>query len=177
MTDRSGDAAPEQSVKLLADATLGRLAKWLRLLGYDTAYVSGSDAWAVMRQARAEKRLVLTRDHKLAGWRGVRSLLIESVSLEAQLQQVWAALGVPPEPATPRCPICNHPLEAAPSDLVSERLPAYVQRTQQDCSWCPSCDQLYWRGTHWQRIETLVSRLRDEASSDTMNHQSSNAEA
>ena len=65
-------------MKLLADAMLGRLAKWLRILGYDTAYLADTDDFAVMRLARAEDRLVLTRDHALAGRRGIRTVLIES---------------------------------------------------------------------------------------------------
>jgi len=177
MIDRKGNVVSGQGVKLLADATLGRLVKWLRLLGYDTAYVPSGDEWAVMRQARAENRLILTRNRALVGRRGVRSLLIASVSLEEQLQEVWVALGSPSKPAAPRCPVCNAPLEAASAEQVSERLPVYVQRTHQDFTWCPSCDQLYWRGTHWQRIETLIHRLRDEASSDTMDKHSSNVEA
>jgi uncharacterized protein with PIN domain len=155
-------------MKLLADATLGRLAKWLRILGYDTAYLADTDDFAVMRLARAEDRLVLTRDHALAGRRGIRTVLIESERLEDQLRQVWDVIGTPPGPAHARCPVCNQPLVEAPPELVADRVPPYIHRTHARFSLCVTCDRLYWPGSHWQRIQNLVTGLRDEAGSDTM---------
>lgn len=154
--------------RLLADAMLGRLAKWLRILGYDTAYLADTDDFALLRLARAEDRLILTRDHALAARRGVRALLVKSGALQDQLRQVCAALGPPQDPALPRCPVCNHPLEAVSPDQVVDRLPVYVRRTHDQFSLCAHCDRVYWRGTHWQRMEQLLEGLRDEAGFDTM---------
>ena len=155
-------------MKLLADAMLGRLAKWLRILGYDTAYLADTDDFAVMRLARAEDRLVLTRDHALAGRRGIRTVLIESERLEDQLRQVWDVIGTPPGPEHARCPVCNQRLVEAPPELVADRVPPYVHRTHTRFSLCVTCDRLYWPGSHWQRIQDLVTGLRDEAGSDTI---------
>lgn len=153
---------------MLADAMLGRLAKWLRILGYDTAYLVDTDDFAVMRKARAEDRLILTRDRSLAERPGVRVLLVESEVLEDQLRQVWAALGPPPDPPFSRCPVCNEPLVAAAPALVATRVPPFVQRRHERFSLCTACDQLYWPGSHWQRMQALVAGLRDGAGSDTM---------
>jgi uncharacterized protein with PIN domain len=164
-------------MKLLADAMLGRLAKWLRILGYDTAYLADTDDFAVMRLARAEDRLVLTRDRGLASRRAIRVLMIVSEVLEDQLQQVWADVGLPPAGSTPRCPECNHPLMQADPALVAARVPPYVSRTQERFTFCDACDRVYWRGSHWQHMRPLIEGLgdgevpyglRDVAGSDKM---------
>ena len=155
-------------MRLLADAMLGRLAKWLRIVGYDTAYVVDTDDFAVMRLARTEGRLVLTRDRALARRRGVRALLVESEVLQDQLCQVCAAVGPPPDAAFSRCPVCNHSLVQAPAELVAARLPLYVQRAHERFSLCVACDQLYWPGSHWRRMQSLVAELRNGAASATI---------
>jgi uncharacterized protein with PIN domain len=153
-------------MKLLADAMLGRLAKWLRILGYDTAYSADTDDFAVLRLARAEERLILTRDQDLAERRGVRTLLIASESLEDQLREVRAAIGPPPEPSFSRCPECNGMLVKAPPELVAERVPPFVRRTQQQFALCEGCGRVYWQGTHWERMQDLLTGLRDGEGSD-----------
>ena len=95
----------DTEIKLLADAMLGRLAKWLRILGYDTAYLADTDDFAVMRLARAENRLILTCDRALARRRGVRALVVDSELLEEQLRQVCGRIGPPPKAAPARCPV------------------------------------------------------------------------
>lgn len=159
---------PNQEHKLLADAMLGRLAKWLRILGYDTAYLSDTDDFAIMRLARAQDRLILTRDHALAARRGVRAFLVKSGDLEDQLRQVCAALGPPPDPPVPRCPVCNHPLAEVPPERVADRLPVYIRQTHDQFSLCANCDRVYWRGTHWQRMKALIDGLRNGPGFDTI---------
>lgn len=155
-------------MKLLADAMLGRLAKWLRILGYDTAYLADTDDFAVLRLARAEERLILTRDRAMAQRRGVRALLVHGESLEEQLREVAAAVGPPADAALSRCPVCNQVLVEAESDSIANCVPPYVQRTQKHFSRCVVCDRIYWRGTHWQRMQALITGLRDEPGSDTI---------
>lgn len=148
-------------MKLLADAMLGRLAKWLRILGVDTAYLADTDDYAVMRLARAEDRLILTRDRDLAGRRGIRVLLINSEVLEEQVEQILTVVGFP-ERVISRCPVCNQSLvEAEPSAVVS-RIPPYVRKTQRHFSLCVACDRVYWRGTHWERMQTVIAQLRSD---------------
>jgi uncharacterized protein with PIN domain len=155
-------------MRLIADAMLGRLAKWLRILGYDTAYLADTDDFAVMRLARAEDRLILTRDRALAGRQGVRALLVESEILEEQLCQVWADVGPSPDPPFSRCPVCNQPLVEAAPELVAARVPPHVQRTHERFSLCIACDRLYWPGSHWRRMQARVTGLRDAAGFDTI---------
>lgn len=147
------------SVKLLADAMLGRLAKWLRVLGYDTAYLADTDDFAVMRLARAEGRLILTCDHALAGRPGVDALFIESSNLEEQLRQVRRQVGPPERAPFSRCPACNTALIEADLATIASRVPPYVQRTQNRFAFCSACDRVYWPGTHWERMQALVSEV------------------
>ena len=140
--------------RLLTDTTLGRLARWLRLAGYDTAYLADADNVAVMRLARAEKRLILTRDAELASRKGVNALLIASRHVEEQLAQVRDSVGPPQGNPTARCSICNQPLVPLSAEAARERVPPYVWRTQENFHACPSCRRVYWPGTHWQAIET-----------------------
>ncbi|MDH7487662.1 MAG: Mut7-C RNAse domain-containing protein [Anaerolineae bacterium] len=153
---------PTGEVRLLADAMLGKLAKWLRLLGYDTAYDPAWDDAAVVRLARAEGRVVLTRDRVLSERRGLRALLLTSDELEEQMAQIMNELHLPPAEAGSRCSICNAPLQPVAKAEVAERLPPYVLRTQEVFHRCPRCDRVYWPGGHWARMQPVLNRLRGE---------------
>lgn len=157
--DQSDPSAP---LKLLADGMLGRLAKWLRLLGYDTAYDNSADDAELARRARAEGRVLLTRDHELAGRRGLRTLLIQSEVLEEQVQQVQDTLGGPLHPALSRCSVCNVALEAVTPEEIADRVPPYVLRTQTEFRRCPGCGRVYWPGTHLQAMRKQMERFTTE---------------
>lgn len=148
-----------QTPPLLADAMLGRLARWLRQLGYDTIYARDWSDHRIAARARAEDRLVLTRDQHLAQRRGIRCLLIEHQDLEGQLEEIWLALGPPPPDLEPRCPNCNAPLRAIEDDQVRRRVPAYVYRTHDRFRYCAQCDQVYWRGSHWAKVESTIDQF------------------
>lgn len=146
----------DDDLRLLADGMLGRLARWLRLLGYDTAYENDADDLELARRARAEGRILLTRDRALASRRGLRTLLIESEKVQEQVRQVLEALGPPPYPALSRCSLCNVPLERAAPHQVAERVPPYVLQTQKRFGVCPLCRRVYWAGTHLQHMQRYL---------------------
>jgi uncharacterized protein with PIN domain len=149
------------SPKLLADGMLGRLTKWLRILGYDTTYNPHLDDNELVRRARAEGRWLLTRDHELAGRPGVHSLLVESERLPAQIAQVRSRVG--PATARPfsRCPVCNAPLvETSPQD-VRGQVPPFVLQSHSRFRRCPSCDRIYWPGSHWRRMREQLARFEE----------------
>lgn len=139
---------------------LGTLARWLRILGYDALYDPALDDHDLVRLARAGDRILLTRDRPLAQRPGLRVLLIDSDGLDAQLHQVIAELDLAPDGAFSRCPICNEPLLPLEREAAQARVPAYVAQTQQSFKHCPSCGRVYWRGTHWQRMEEHLARLQ-----------------
>lgn len=143
----------DNTPRLLADAMLGRLARWLRLAGYDTAYLADTDDLAVMQLARAEDRLILTRDGGLASRKGVDALHIQSEHVEEQLTQVRDYVGLPDAEAGSRCSVCNIPLESLSREAAHDRVPPYVWRKHKQFMTCPSCRRVYWPGTHWENIE------------------------
>lgn len=138
---------------------LGTLAKWLRILGYDTLFEPDLDDHQLVRVARAEARVLLTRDRELARRRGVRTLLVTSENLDEQVRQVVAELGLEPDRSFSRCPVCNEPLEALDRESARARVPAHVFRTQEAFKTCPGCRRVYWRGTHWQQMDDYLAQL------------------
>jgi uncharacterized protein with PIN domain len=149
----------DRPLRLLADGMLGRLAKWLRLLGYDTAYDNAAADPDLARRARVEGRVLLTRDRELAARRGLRTLLIQSEVLEEQVREVQDALGLPPNPALSRCAVCNTVLEPVSPEDVAERVPPYVLRTQREFRRCPSCGRVYWPGTHVDEMREQLEQF------------------
>lgn len=141
----------------LLDGMLGRLARWLRILGYDAAFEPELGDAQLVRRARAEGRILLTRDRGLARRRGVRVLLLEEERLEGQLRQLQRDLGLAWEERVPRCLLCNEPLQPLPRDEAWGLVPPYVFVHQDHFYLCPSCERVYWRGTHWDDVE---GRLR-----------------
>jgi uncharacterized protein with PIN domain len=147
-------------MRFVADAMLGTLAKWLRILGYDTLFDAALDDHELVRLARSEERVLLTRDRELAQRRGVQTLLVLSEDLDDQVQQVLADLDLEPDQAFSRCPVCNEPLETMDHKAAQARVPAYVAQTQKTFKTCPACQRIYWRGTHWQRMDRHLAKLR-----------------
>jgi len=150
---------------------LGTLAKWLRILGYDTLFDPSLDDHHLVRLARAEDRVLLTRDRELARRRGVRALLVVRENLDEQIRQVLPALaalpgGSPgdglalvPNGSFSRCPVCNEPLRPMDPETARAHVPAYVAQTQRAFSSCPACQRVYWRGSHWQRMDEHLTEL------------------
>jgi uncharacterized protein with PIN domain len=149
----------DKSLRLLADGMLGRLARWLRLLGYDVAYDNAASDNELARRARAEGRVLLTRDRELAARRGLDTLLLESQMLEEQVREVQHRLGPPPQPALSRCSVCNGELRPVPRAEVSELVPRYVLRTQTKFRRCSNCGRIYWPGTHLGGMRATIDEL------------------
>ena len=149
------------STKLLADGMLGRLAKWLRILGYDTAYDARLGDNELVRRTRAEGGWLLTRDHELAGRPGVHSLLIESEHLRTQIAQVRSRVGAPQGGPFSRCPVCNASLVDVSIQEVRERVPAFVLHSHSHFRRCPSCDRIYWPGSHWKQMRERLAQFEE----------------
>ena len=147
-------------MKYVADAMLGRLAKWLRILGYDTVYFPQVEDRDLVRIARSEERLLLTRDRELTRRRGLRSLLIESDRLDEQVGQLLRDLDLSVDWSVSRCARCNTVLRSIGKEEVRSRVPPYVVREHQQFSLCPRCDKVYWKGTHWQKMQRRIEKIR-----------------
>src|SRR5438874_682455 len=146
--------------RFLADCNVGRLARWLRALGYDASYHARIGDSELVREAAAENRVLLTRDRDLTKRRViqtgvVRAILIRDDDVIKQLRQVFAELGLELKEALTRCIECNAELESRVPAMVAERVLAYVRQTQSRYSECPDCGPTSWAGTHWQRRPEL----------------------
>lgn len=149
--------------RLLADTMLGRLARWLRALGFDVAYDSRLDDAALVEKAVAEGRVLLTRDRRLVLRRRRTGdfLLIASESLEEQVRQVICELdlSVEPERLFGRCLRCNAPLQAASGDAVRGAVPEFVARTQRRFRRCPDCGRIFWAASHVARMRRRLEAM------------------
>jgi len=164
-------------MRFVADAMVGTLAKWLRILGYDTCFDPDMDDHQLVRLARAEGRVLLTRDRELARRPGLNAIFVAGESLEAQISQVLTELKLEPERTFSRCPVCNELLAEVDRQTARERVPAYVARTQESFRACPACQRVYWRGTHWQQMDEQLARfLEGEIPSETGEGPNKNAE-
>jgi uncharacterized protein with PIN domain len=148
----------ESPTRFVVDGMLGSLARWLRILGYDTDYANQRDDAELVRIARAENRVLLTRDRELAGRRGVQALLVESQSLDDQLAQVTVAFPLPAGTQPGRCPVCNSALIQVAPEEVADRVPVYVLKRHRHFQQCPGCDRVYWRGSHWRNMQARLNR-------------------
>lgn len=145
-----------EETRFVADVMLGRLARWLRALGYDTLYFRDAPDARLLGLALREGRRLLTRDVGLARRAGASGLLLRADGLDAQLREVTAALGLAPRAPLGRCLACNGALvDRAPGE-VRDRVPAYTFATQRAFRECAGCGRVFWAGTHAVRI---LSRL------------------
>lgn len=150
--------------RFVADCNVGRLARWLRALGYDASYHARIEDAELVREAAAEHRVLLTRDRDLTRRRVVqtgvvRAILIRDDDVTAQLRQVFSELGLGLRESLTRCIECNAVLEDRVPAAVADRVPPYVRRTQTRYSECPQCGRVYWAGTHWRHMREVLSGL------------------
>ena len=155
-------------IKFIVDNNVGKLAKWLRIMGYDALLFSGEDDSRMVKVALAQNRVILTKDTQIMSRRLVTSgrlkaILIEDDDIEAQLHQVVEALNLDYHfrPFS-ICLECNQCLIEKDKDAVRELVPPYVFKTQGLYMECPSCHRLYWRGTHWQAMSRELEKLAGE---------------
>jgi hypothetical protein len=144
--------------KFIADVMVGKLARWLRVLGIDVAYSNTYEDAELIRIASAENRVVLTRDIGLAARRSpVRFVLIRSDDYTEQIDQVIREFHLANFKVFTRCLECNVVLTPVDKETVFERVPPYVYLTQERFALCPSCNRVFWHGTH---ADQMLKRIR-----------------
>lgn len=139
-------------MKFIADVMLGRLAKRLRLLGYDVLYDPALDDNEIVRLSLEQRRVILTRDAALAA-RPLASnhLFVRNDHVEEQLKQVLAISPADASPLT-RCSLCNEPLAPMTRQEARDLVPPYVFEKNETFLQCRTCKRAYWEGTHVRRM-------------------------
>ncbi len=137
---------------------LGSLARWLRFMGIDTAYPNPMADGDLISKARAEDRVLLTRDKELAS-RFPGAICIRSDDLEEQIREVVAALPLRVTDPLSRCSLCNTPIVAASPDAVRDLVPEGVLNRHKEFWRCPTCGKVYWQGSHWDKMVERLNNL------------------
>jgi hypothetical protein len=152
-------------IKFIVDNNVGKLAKWLRIMGYDALFFTGEDDGRMVKVALAQNRVILTKDTQIMRRRLITSgrlkaILIEGDDPKAQLQQIAEVLNLDYQfKPFSVCLECNESLVERDKDEVRDLVPPYVFKTQNLYMECPSCHRIYWRGTHWQAMSRELDRF------------------
>lgn len=154
-------------MKFVADSMLGRLARWMRLSGYDVIYTRLSDA-EIIKSVKSDERILLSRDARLcekAGSEGIDAVAIKSTELLEQLRQLVAELGivVRDSPSFARCTACNSEIEKVKKDEVAYKIPGKVLERIDEFWMCGDCGKVYWHGGHWKKIKKQVQKIVQDA--------------
>ena len=148
--------------RFAVDAMLGRLARWLRVLGLDASYEPDIADADLVRRAHDERRWILTRDRALpVEWRVPRIHLVAAEAPLEQLAEVVRAFALDREPLAlfERCTRCNTPLASISREAAAGAVPPRVLRATERFHRCPSCGRVYWEGTHVDRMRRTLERL------------------
>lgn len=147
-------------MKFIVDAMAGRLAKWLRILGFDTVYSRGGGPQELLERARREKRTVLTRNETLQRDNPSGVVLLHSGILAEQIRQVVEQLDLKERIRSfTRCSECNTPLLPKSKEEARGHVPFFVHQTQERFGYCPRCHRFYWEGTHHREMLKRLARL------------------
>ena len=147
-------------MKFLCDDNLGKLARYLRMLGYDTAFDSAISDARLLAEMLKENRFVLTRDNYLAKRiEPERHMLITDNNPERQLQMVIEKLGliIDKKGLFTICLECNRTCRQVTADDVADKVFPYTVKTQDKFTECPDCGRIYWRGSHY---EDMIKKLQ-----------------
>ena len=144
-----------------AEKTLGRLTKWLRLLGFDTLYENNL-ADKKFIDALENDRILLTRTQKIRNqFASRRIIFVESDHLEQQLKQIFRELGLKPDQTRPfsRCLLCNVRIVAVSKNGLWGLIPDYIFETHDHFKQCPQCNRVFWPGSHTRRSLAKIQQL------------------
>jgi uncharacterized protein with PIN domain len=162
-------------MKFIADDNVGKLARWLRLIGYDTILLKQKDDAQMIKVALSENRVILTKDAQFMKRRLVTNGTLETIQIKQdtprlQVQEVVKTLGLDYhfKPFS-LCLECNRALVARDKEEAKNFVPARVFETQTQYTQCPACHRIYWPGTHWQ---AMGKELRDLQEAGDENHAS-----
>jgi len=144
---------------------VGKLAKYLRMAGYDVLYINTASDDQIIKKAGETDRIVLTRDSLMLARREfkkgtVKYLFIKDDKLKNQLNQIKSDLKISLKPNLVRCIECNRKLIKVKKEDVKNKVPPYVYKTQQNFLYCKKCDKYYWRGTHYDNIRNTFLSIK-----------------
>ncbi|MBN1948901.1 MAG: hypothetical protein JW784_04085 [Candidatus Cloacimonetes bacterium] len=144
----------------LLSENLNRLARWLRLLGYDAALYRSIDFDNMIRIANRDRRIILTRDRKQATSRKkFNRRLIQTEYHLQQLRELQDLIRFDQEYAFTRCLECNRRLFAISAEKIKDLVPEYTRQQQQGFLYCRQCGRIYWQGDHYRDMKDQLDKI------------------
>ncbi len=152
-------------MRFLTDGMLGKLTRWLRILGHDVTYHRSLDDEKLIEVALSEKRVLLTRDNKLFSQsvtNGVDAVLVEAIDEAKKLADLAKRFNfkLNINLSVSRCPKCNTTIKFVPKEMVINQIPEATSTYYNNFWKCPNCGQVYWQGAHWKRIEQTLEKAK-----------------
>jgi uncharacterized protein with PIN domain len=149
------------SPRFIADVMLGRLAKWLRIAGFDVLYSNKYSDDELIEISNREKRTLLSRDTRLLIRKPVRDFIfLESQDVRMQIRQVFEAMGIMSLSfLLTRCLSCNEALIEIPRESARPSVPPFVYKTHTRFKSCPRCGRIFWAGTHRKSVVRILDML------------------
>jgi len=149
----------------MADGMLGKLTRWLRMLGHDVKYSRELGDKKLIEIAKTEGRILLTRDLELyqqATVQGVDSFLVEEKTGAEKLAALAKRFNFKLEidMVLSRCPKCNAGIRPIAKEKVLDRIPKKTASNYEDFWECGNCNQVYWQGSHWKRIDKTLKEAQ-----------------
>jgi uncharacterized protein len=155
-------AAPgsSESPKFICDVHLGKLARLLRLLGFDTIYRNNLEDDEIIRIARTDERIALTRDQEILADETIRCYRPESIFPDEQILEMVSKLDLHRhcQPFT-RCLDCNGEIMPVDKETVIEQVPLHSGQVMEKFWQCQGCGKIYWHGSHYEKMKTMVEGL------------------
>jgi len=155
----------ENPLRFITDGMLGKLTRWLRILGHDVEYTGSMDDKELVQKAKKESRVLLTRDlelYKQAIAKGAEAFLTESPDQTANLASLAKRFRFPLQidVRASRCPKCNGRIEIVSKASVADKIPSTTSSNYNEFWQCQECGQIYWRGAHWKRIDKTLDEAK-----------------
>ena len=152
-------------MRFIADRTLGKLARKLRILGFDALYWRGGNLAGAMEAAREEGRVLLTRSRKARGKAGEAGVfVVEADDPKDQLREIVQNLSLEmrKEKFFRRCLLCNEELRSVDREEAAGRVPDFILRAYGGFHACPRCRRVYWPGTHYEKMKQEMAGVVGE---------------
>jgi len=156
-------AKPLREPKFVLDVHLGKLARYMRMIGLNTAYMNNSTDDELIETSLKEKRALLTKDRGILKRNEItHGYWIRNENTEEQLREVVERFDLKNQiKEFTRCLECNLTLIEIKKEKIIERLPPKVKDWQNEFYFCEKCDKIYWKGTHIDRMKNIIRRIKE----------------
>ena len=150
--------------KFIADCHLGKLAKYLRLMGVDTLFFPHIEDDRLITIANKENRIILTRDRLLSQRKNAPVLFLEPTNTKTQLKTLIEHYKLKEHTdLLSRCIVCNTPLQVIDKEKIIDSLPEKVKKHFDFFEYCPTCDRIYWQGDHYRHMMEFLTQVLSES--------------